>query len=646
MKKNIVTLNSKFVITLLFSLAIIANTTFAQRHVKTTPAITGNGRGLNKEDSAYIRNNYIKIEKLIPMRDGIHLFTAVYIPRDTTHKYPFLLCRTPYSVAPYGDTEFKTSLGPSELFIREGYIFVYQDVRGKWESEGEFVDTRPFNPYKKGIKEIDESTDAFDTVDWLLKNIGPNNGRVGVWGISYPGFYATQTILSEHPAIKAVSPQAPVTDWFVGDDITHNGAFFLGNFFFFSNFGQVRPNPTTKFTERFDIGTQDGYQFFLRNGTFSDLNDRYYKNQVPVWLDFMKHGTYDSYWRSRSPLPHLKNVKPAVLTVGGWFDAEDLYGPLKTFEAIHENSPDANNRLVIGPWSHGGFARGTGSSFGNIDFGSETSVYYREKVELPFFNYYLKDKGKLELPNVLIFETGTNIWKAYKHWPPVEAHNENFYLSSESKLSFSGSKTNIITFNEYVSDPKKPVPFTTEIRTNPGAEYMIEDQRFAATRPDVLVYTSETLGYNKTLSGSIVADLFVSTTGTDADFVVKVIDVFPDTAQNSPATKPNIRLSEFQELIRADVIRAKFRNSLTNPEPLIPGQVTEVKFELRDVAHTFLKGHKIQVQVQSSWFPLVDRNPQQFIDIYHAKESDYVKATHRIYTSGEYQSHLVVKVIQ
>jgi putative CocE/NonD family hydrolase len=637
---------SKLFYPLLFLLVIVANTAFAQYQSKTTPAIHENGRGLNKEDSAYIRDNYIKTEKLIPMRDGVHLFTSIYTPKDSKHKYPFILCRTPYSVAPYGASEFKTSLGPSGLFIREGYIFVYQDVRGKFESEGEFVDTRPFNPNRKSKKEFDESTDTYDTVDWLLKNISNNNGRVGVWGISYPGFYATQTILSGHPAIKAVSPQAPVTDWFIGDDITHNGAFFLGNFLFFSTFGQVRPEPTTSPATRFDIGTKDGYRFFLRNGTFTDLNKKYFKSQIPAWIDFMNHGTYDSYWQSRTPLPYLKNVKPAVLTVGGWFDAEDLYGPLKTFEAINKNNPHADNRLVIGPWSHGGFARGTGSSLGNIDFGSETSVYYREKVELPFFNYYLKDKGTLDLPKALIFETGTNVWKNYPQWPPVEARDENIYLDRQGRLSFTTTKTDSSTYDEYVSDPKKPVPFTTEIRTSPGTEYMIEDQRFAASRPDVLVYTSETLNATKTLSGPIIADLFVSSTGTDADFVVKVIDVFPDTTENTQATRHNIQLSEFQELIRADVIRAKFRNSLTKPEPLIPGKVTEVKFELRDVAHTFLRGHKIQVQVQSSWFPLVDRNPQQFMDIYHAKESDYIKATQRIYTSGEYQSHLIVKTIQ
>ena len=601
------------------------------------------GRAVNKQDSAYIRENYTKKEVLIPMRDGVKLFTSIYIPKSEQEKYPFILNRTPYSVAPYGAAEYKTALGPSSLFIKEGYIFVYQDVRGKWMSEGKFVDTRPFNPAKKSKTDIDEASDTYDTIDWLLKNIPNNNGKVGAWGISYPGFYATQTILSAHPSVKAVSPQAPVTDWFVGDDITHNGAFFLGNFLFFSNFGQKRPEPTTKPAERLDIGTKDGYQFYLRNGTFTDLNEKWYKNQIPVWVDFMNHGTYDNYWQSRTPLPHLKNVKPAVLSVGGWFDAEDLYGPLKIYDAIEKQSPSSDYRLVMGPWSHGGFARGNGASFGNIDFGSETSVYYREKVEFPFFNYYLKDKGTPEIPKALIFQTGSNQWKSYKKWPPVDATEKSIYLSRNGKLSFNADKGSA-SFDEYVSDPKKPVPFTIETKTSPGKEYMIEDQRFAATRPDVLVYATETLTENLTLSGPIIADLFVSSTGTDADFVVKVIDVFPDTAKNNAYTAPNVQLSEFQQLVRADVIRAKFRNSLSKPEPLVPGKVTEVKFELRDVSHTFLKGHKIMVQVQSSWFPLVDRNPNQFIDIYHAKESDYIKATERVYTSGQKQSHLIVKV--
>lgn len=598
-----------------------------------------------KEDSLYIRENYTKIERLIPMRDGVKLFTSIYIPKNQSQKYPIVLSRTPYSVAPYGEDKYKTSLGPSRLFIREGYIFVYQDVRGKWMSEGQFVDTRPYIPNKKGKKQIDESSDTYDTIDWLIKNVNNNNGNVGTYGISYPGFYATASIIDSHPALKVASPQAPVTDWFVGDDITHNGAFFLGNFLFFSSFGQPRPEPTTKGASRIDLGTQDGYQFFLKEGTFNNLNEKYYKNQIPIWNDFIKHGTYDEFWQGRTPLPHLKKVKPAVLTVGGWFDAEDLYGPLKTYATIKKSTPGANNTLVMGPWAHGGWARGNGSSFGNVNFGSETSVYYREKIELPFFNYYLKGKGNFERPEVAIFQTGSNEWKSYKTWPPENAKDVELYLQADGKLSFSKTTEDNKTFDEYISDPKKPVPATAEIRMGPGRDYMIEDQRFAAFRPDVLVYQTDELKEDVTISGAIAAHLFVSTTGTDADFVVKLIDVYPDTTSNRPETPTHIKLSGFQQLVRGDVIRAKFRNSLTHPEPLEPGKITNVNFELQDAAHTFKKGHKIMVQVQSSWFPLTDRNPNQFMDIYQAKQSDYLKATHRIYTDGKQQSHLSIKVL-
>lgn len=599
-----------------------------------------------KDDSLYIRENYTKIERLIPMRDGVKLFTSIYIPKNQSQKYPIVLNRTPYSVAPYGEDKYKTSLGPSRLFIREGYIFVYQDVRGKWMSEGQFVDTRPYIPNKKGKKQIDESSDTYDTIDWLIKNVSNNNGNVGTYGISYPGFYATASIIDSHPALKVASPQAPVTDWFVGDDITHNGAFFLGNFLFFSSFGQSRPEPTTKGASRIDLGTQDGYQFFLKEGTFNNLNEKYYKNQVPIWNDFIKHGTYDEFWQGRTPLPHLKKVKPAVLTVGGWFDAEDLYGPLKTYATIKKSTPGANNTLVMGPWAHGGWARGNGASFGNVNFGSETSVYYREKIELPFFNYYLKGKGNFERPEVAIFQTGSNEWKSYKTWPPENAKDVELYLQADGKLSFSKTVEDNKTFDEYISDPKKPVPATAEIRMGPGRDYMIEDQRFAAFRPDVLVYQTDELKEDVTISGAIAAHLFISTTGTDADFVVKLIDVYPDTTSNRPETPAHIKLSGFQQLVRGDVIRAKFRNSLTHPEPLEPGKITNVNFELQDAAHTFKKGHKIMVQVQSSWFPLTDRNPNQFIDIYQAKQSDYQKATHRVYTDGKQQSHLSIKVLR
>jgi putative CocE/NonD family hydrolase len=599
------------------------------------------------DDAAYIRENYTKIEKLIPMRDGVKLFTSIYVPKDKSVKYPVLLNRTPYTVSPYGEDTYKASLGPSSLFIREGYIFVYQDVRGKWMSEGEFVDTRPYIPDKKGKKDIDESSDTYDTIDWLIKNIQGNNGKVGIYGISYPGFYATCGIIDSHPALKAASPQAPVTDWFIGDDVTHNGAFFLtGTFTFFASFGQPRPAPTTTSSyPRLNTGTPDGYTFFLEEGnTFEALNEKYLKNRVAVWNDFMNHGTYDEYWQSRTPLPHLKNVKPAVLAVGGWYDAEDLYGPLKTYETIHKSTPAASNRLVMGPWPHGGWARSSGASFGYVHFDSETSTYYRENIELPFFNYYLKGKGNLNLAEVNVFETGSNVWKTYPAWPPADARDVNLYFGDGGALSFANTAAEKGSYDEYISDPQKPVPYTASIVMGASREYMIEDQRFAASRPDVLVYKTPTLDKDVSFSGPVVPHLFISTTGTDADFVVKLIDVYPDTTSNHADTPPQIKLGGFQQLVRADVIRAKFRNSFSQPEALVPGRVTEVTFELRDIAHTFKKGHKIMVQVQSSWFPLVDRNPNQFIDIYHAKASDYKKATQRVYLDGKQQSYITLKL--
>ena len=598
------------------------------------------------EDAQYIRENFTKLEKLIPMRDGKKLFTSIYVPKDQSRQYPILLNRTPYSVAPYGEDKYKTALGPSALFIREGYIFVYQDVRGRWMSEGDFVDVRPYIKNKKG-KEFDETSDTFDTIDWLIKNIANNNGKVGIYGISYPGFYSTVSIPDSHPALKAVSPQAPVTDWYVGDDIFHNGAFFMGGMFmFFSNFGQPRPEPTTQGPPRIDFGSQDAYQFFLQAGTLEDLNEKYFKGQIRAWNEFTQHGTYDEFWQSRTYLPHLKNVKPAVMTVGGWFDAEDLYGPLKTYAAIRDQNPGADNRLVMGPWPHGGWVRGDGEFLGHVRFGEKTSAYYRENIELPFFNYYLKGgTGRLDIPQVSVYETGSNRWRAYDTWPPRQARDTILYLAADGKVSFVSATEASGDFDEYVSDPRKPVPYTSETRLSTVREYMIEDQRFAASRPDVLVYQTPVLDDDITFSGPVRPHLFISTTGTDADFVVKLIDVYPDSLPNRPDTPPHIRLGGFQQLVRADVIRAKFRNSLSHPQAIVPGEVTEVKFELQDIAHTFKKGHKIMVQIQSSWFPLVDRNPNQFLDIFHAKAADYKKATIRVYTDGGNQSHINVKYI-
>ncbi|MDR1780347.1 MAG: CocE/NonD family hydrolase [Tannerella sp.] len=598
-------------------------------------------------DTGYVRDHYTKIERMIPMRDGVKLFTAIYIPKDDSQKYPILLNRTCYSVAPYGEDRYRPSIGPSQLLMEEGYIFVYQDIRGRWMSEGEFVDDRPYIPNKKSKKDVDESSDTYDTIEWLIKNIKGNNGKAGIYGISYPGFYATCGIIDSHPALVAASPQAPVTDLWIGDDTFHNGAFFImGNYTFYANFGQERPTPTSQpYYERIAFGTEDGYKFFLEN-TYADLKNKYFKDLVPIWDEMTEHGSYDEFWSSRTPLPHLKNVKPAVLNVGGWYDAEDLYGPLKTYDAIKRQNTNVVNHLVMGPWSHGGWSRGKGDVLGNVHFDTNTSEYYRENIETPFFNYYLKGKGTLSLPEVTVFETGSNRWQTYDTWPPAKAQDAYLYLGEGGKLSFAKAATNGGKFDEYVSDPAKPVPYTASPSLRVSRDYMIEDQRFAAMRPDVLVYQTDVLDEDVTLVGAPQVELYVSTTGTDADFVVKIIDVYPDSTRNRADTPPSVNLSAFQQLIRADVLRAKFRNSITNPEPLTPGEVTKTPFELRDIAHTFKKGHRIMVQVQSSWFPLVDRNPNRFMDIFKAQADDYRKATHRIYLDGAQQSRIGVKTVK
>jgi putative CocE/NonD family hydrolase len=600
----------------------------------------------NREDSLYIRENYTKLERLIPMRDGIKLFTSIYVPKNTSEKYPILLDRTPYSVAPYGEDAYKTSLGPSMLFARDGYIIVYQDVRGKYLSEGSFVAVQPYLPNKKKKTDVDETSDTYDTIEWLLKNIPNNNGRVGSWGISAPGFYTTMTAIDAHPALKIASPQAPVTDWFMGDDRHHNGAFFLmGTFAFLSSYGAPRPEPTTKGSPPFSAyGTPSGYEFYKNLGPIRTINDKIFKGQNIIWNQMMDHGSYDDFWQARTPVPHLKNIKPAVLTVGGWFDQEDLYGPLKTYAGIERNNPKSPNLLVMGPWIHGGWSRGPGESLGNIRFDAQTGPFYRETIEFPLFGHYLKDKPDPKLPKAYIFETGSNEWKKYDQWPPKAAQEKRLYFQPNGKLSFDAPKANSATYDEYVSDPNKPVPYTNEIRTIRGSDFMYEDQRFAATRPDVLVYESDTLAEDVTISGNVMADLFVSTTGTDADFVVKLIDVYPNSAPNNSPI-PGTKMGGFQLLIRGEVMRAKFRNSFSKPEAMKPGEVSEVKFDMQDAAHTFKKGHKIMVQVQSSWFPLVDRNPQKFVDIYHATEADFQKATHRVYFSPQKPSSVSVRVM-
>lgn len=600
------------------------------------------------QETFSVQAHYTKVEQLIPMRDGVRLFTSIYIPKNRSQKYPIMLSRTPYSVAPYGPDKYKEALGPSPAFAREGFIFVYQDVRGRLMSEGEFVNMRPHIAKKTSPKDIDESSDTHDTIEWLVKNVPNNNGRVGMWGISYPGFYTSAGSIDSHAALKAVSPQAPITDWFTSDDFHHNGAFFLIDAFsFMSFFGPPRPKPTTEFPPQFQYGTPDAYQFFLNMGPLSNANSIYFKNNIAFWNEMMQHGTYDQFWQARNLRPHLKNIRAAVMTVGGWFDAEDMFGTINTYHAIEKQNPGIFNVLVIGPWFHGGWFRSDGSALGNVQFGSKTSIFYQDKMELPFFNHYLKDKPAPRLPEAYVFETGSNEWRAYDKWPPRNASPTHVYLHANGKLVFETPESESAQpYDEYISDPAKPVPYINETNIQRTREYMTDDQRFAATRPDVLVYQTDVLTADVTIAGPIAADLRVSTSGTDSDFIVKVIDVYPNDAPDNQPNPAGVKMGGYQMLVRAEVMRAKFRDSFERPEPMTPNHPTFIKYDLPDASHTFKKGHRIMVQIQSTWFPLVDRNPQKFMDIYSATAADFQKATQRVYRTGSSGSHLEFQVVR
>src|SRR5579885_3666880 len=575
------------------------------------------------------------------MRDGKRLFTAVYVPKDHSQTYPILLMRTPYSVRPYGADNYPENLNPSPLFARAGYIFAYQDVRGRWMSEGDFVNMRPHIARKNGPTEVDESTDTYDTIDWLLKHVPQHNGKVGQWGISYPGFYTAAGMIDAHPALKAVSPQAPVTDWFVGDDWHHNGALFLPHMFnFLARFDRPRPQPTRKFRVDFDHDTPDGYDFFLKLGPLAEAGNKYFKGQAAFWDEAMRHGTYDDFWKARNLRQHLRDIKPAVMTVGGWFDAENLFGALEVYRNVRKHSGKTSNVLVMGPWSHGGWAHGDGAKLGDIPFNAKTAEFYREHIELPFFERHLKGKDVPAHPGAWVFETGTNVWRKHDAWPPQAARPKAFYFHAAGKLAAEpppdGKPEN--GHDEYLSDPNRPVPYLEKTVIGMAPEYMTADQRFASRRPDVLVYQTEPLEEDVSVAGPIGVDLFVSTTGTDSDWVVKLIDVYPNDYPDPSPNPTGVRMGGYQQLVRGDVMRGKFRNSLEKPEPFEPGRQTAVKFALQDVYDTLRSGHRVMVQVQSTWFPLVDRNPQAFCDIYTAKESDFHKQTHRVYREPAHAS--------
>ncbi len=599
------------------------------------------------QDSAWIKDNYIKQELTIPMRDGIRLFTTVYIPKDKSEKHPVLMTRTPYSCAPYGK-EFSPRLwgGHWKYYARENYIIIVQDVRGRWMSEGDFVDVRPFNKNKKGT-EIDEASDTYDAIDWIVKNVSGNNGNVGIFGISYPGFYATMAAASNHPALKAVSPQAPVTDWFMGDDFHHNGAFFqMDGFSFYSGFGKPRPKPTTVGPLGFDFTTRDNYKFYLEN-TLPKLM-QHMKDSVQFWKDMYAHPNYDDWWKARNARNAMYNIKPAMLVVGGLFDAEDCWGAWNLYKAIEKQNPSTNNKIVMGPWYHGQWASGDGTQLGNVKFESNTSQWYQNNIEIPFFNFYLKGKGAdPKLSEATIFFTGENQWKKLDQWPPA-GNGRDIYLAENGSLSWNrrGKQNN---FTEYISDPANPVPYTEDVHFRRTREYMTDDQRFASRRPDVLTFETYPLEEDLTLAGAVAANLKVSISGTDADFVVKVIDVFPDDFKypgDVPQAGRSYPMDGYQMLVRGEIMRGKFRNSLETPTAFTPGKIETVKFELPDIAHTFKKGHRLMIQIQSSWFPLADRNPQQFMNIYEATEADFKKATIKIYHDAANPSTIFLPIIK
>jgi len=600
-------------------------------------------------DSAWMVNNYVKKEQYIPMRDGIKLFTAIYMSKDSTHNiHPILFLRTPYSCAPYGKQWVPFWNVYLKMYLRNGYTIAVQDVRGRWMSEGEFVNIRPFNPNKKTNKDIDEASDSYDSIDWLVKNVPGNNGNVGAMGTSYPGFYTAMAALSGHPALKAVSPQAPVTEWFIGDDIHHNGAFMIMDMFDFYvdwGFGVPHPAPIGVDAPVLENTTNDNYEFYLRTGALPNFTKIADKRKVGFWDELMHHPNYDAWWTARNDRNYVGKIPAgtASLVVGGLFDAEDGYGAINLYKAI-ESKAKNNNKFVFGPWYHGQWGDEDGTRMGNIRFGSNTSAWYQNNVELPYFNYYLKGEGSADsIAEATVFFTGENKWHKLPQWPPAGVQQTDLFLQPGGKLSFNKSTINS-SYAEYVSDPAKPVPYNDDIHSSRTREYMDDDQRFAATRPDVLVFETDTLTQDITLAGPLTADLKVAISTTDADFVVKLIDVFPDDFHYT--SDDAYVMNGYQMLVRGDVFRGRYRNSFAKPEAFVPGKITTVKYTMNDIAHTFKKGHRIMVQVQSSWFPLVDRNPQQFIDIYHAKNKDFIKSTIKIYTSAAADSKIILPVLR
>lgn len=595
-----------------------------------------------------IKSNYDKKEVYIPMRDGIKLYTAIYTPKDISKdkKYPMLMQRTCYSIAPYGEDNFRKSLGPSPFLEKDKYIFIYQDVRGRYMSEGVFTNMTPQVEHKTK-KDIDESTDTYDTVDWLIKNIKNNNGKVGQYGTSYPGFYTAVGTIANHPALVASSPQAPISDFFF-DDFHHNGAFVMGYFRTFPVFGVQKTKAEKKawYMDQFIKPTsKDGSIFYNELGTVKEATDKYYKDNF-FMQEIVNHPSYDAFWQTRNLLPHLNGINHAVMTVGGWFDAEDLAGPLNIYKTIEKNNPKAKNTIVMGPFSHGAWGKETGKHFHNdIYFGDSIATFYQRNIEYKFFTHYLKGNSKnaVDLPEAYMFDTGKKVWNEFTNWPPKNSSKLNFYFHSNGKLATEKSQSN--SFSEYYSDPNNPVPSSINYAEYNGftpRNYMSEDQRFALNRPDVVSFTTDYLTEDMTLAGEIMAKLKIASTSTDADFIVKLIDIYPiDEPQNED--KPNVIYANYHQMVRSEVMPARFRNSFEKPEALTPNESTEINFRLQDVLHTFKKGHKIQIQIQSTWYPMIAVNPQKFLDNqYLAQKEDYTKAFIKIFND----SHIEVEILK
>ncbi|AXT53527.1 CocE/NonD family hydrolase [Aquimarina sp. BL5] len=613
----------------LFSFLIFFTSCAKKEEISTKSEVQKTDEGTATEKDAYkVKEHYSKQEVDIVMRDGTKLHTTIYSPKDTSKKYPILMQRTPYSSRPYGEGEFRSKIGPNEFLMKEGNIIVYQDVRGRWMSEGVYDNMRAYIPNKKD-KQFDESSDTYDTIEWLVNNVENTNGKVGVWGISYPGFYATYSLLDSHPALKAVSPQACIGDFFF-DDFHHNGAYLLSYWRATAVFGYEKTEPLKESWYSFpELGTKDQYQFFLDAVPLSSL-DQYYKEDNVFWTQLKEHPNYDDFWQKRGIIQHLKDIKPAVMVVGGLFDAEDLYGPFETYEKI-ENNSENYNIMVFGPWSHGDWARNKKrQAIGNVYFGDNISLNFQKNIETKFFNHFLKGNGEKNtgLAEIQIFDTGKKEWNTYDSWPPKNAEKKTMYLSGDGLTESAGKG-----FSEFISDPKKPVPYSEDIKmVFTPRKYMTDDQRFAARRPDVLVYETSVLTEDMTLSGEVLAKLKVATTGTAADWVVKLIDVYPPDAEDTEETQAYLKMSNYHMMVRSEVLRGRFRNSFSNPEPFVANQKTDVTIKLQDVHHTFMKGHKIQIQVQSTWFPYIDLNPQTFVpNIFKAKASDFKKQTHKVF---------------